>query len=99
MVDSNDSGRIEETQKELFRTILDDSLPTPYLLVYANKQDLPNALSVAELTEKLELHTLPNAITWHVQPCCATSGDGLYEGLDWLASILAKHEEDLTKKS
>ena len=22
--------------------------------------------------------------TWQVQPCVATTGDGLYEGLDWL---------------
>jgi len=93
MVDSNDRERVEETHDELFRTILDDSLPTPYLLVYANKQDLPNALSVAELTQKLELHTLPTDITWYVQACCATTGDGLYEGLDWLGNILAKHEK------
>ena len=22
---------------------------------------------------------------WHVQPCCATSGEGLWQGLKWLA--------------
>jgi ADP-ribosylation factor protein 1 len=21
---------------------------------------------------------------WYIQACCATTGDGLYEGLDWL---------------
>lgn len=30
------------------------------LLVFANKQDLPNALSVSELTDKLGLHALRN---------------------------------------
>ncbi|CAA6667024.1 unnamed protein product [Spirodela intermedia] len=25
---------------------------------------------------------------WHIQGTCAISGDGLYEGLDWLASTL-----------
>lgn len=30
------------------------------LLVFANKQDLPNALSVTELTDKLGLHALRN---------------------------------------
>jgi len=26
---------------------------------------------------------------WRIQPCCATSGDGLYEGLDWLSQIVS----------
>lgn len=30
------------------------------LLVFANKQDLPNALTVSELTDKLGLHSLRN---------------------------------------
>lgn len=25
---------------------------------------------------------------WYIQATCATSGDGLYEGLDWLANQL-----------
>ena len=57
------------------------------LLVFANKQDLPNAMSVAEVTDKLGLHALRNR-KWYIQSCCATSGDGLYEGLDWLSNAL-----------
>lgn len=30
------------------------------LLVFANKQDLPNAMSAAELTDKLQLNQLRN---------------------------------------
>jgi hypothetical protein len=26
--------------------------------------------------------------TWYVQSTCATSGDGLYEGLDWLSNAI-----------
>ena len=59
------------------------------LLVYANKQDLPKAMSAAEMTDKLGLHNLRGR-SWYIQACCATTGDGLYEGLDWLSSTLAK---------
>ena len=36
----------------------EDELKDALLLVFANKQDLPNALSINEITEKLELHTV-----------------------------------------
>ncbi|CAJ0873948.1 16839_t:CDS:2, partial [Entrophospora sp. SA101] len=53
------------------------------LLVFANKQDLPNAMNAAEITDKLGLHSLRQR-HWYIQATCATSGDGLYEGLEWL---------------
>ncbi|KAL0926922.1 hypothetical protein M5K25_003177 [Dendrobium thyrsiflorum] len=28
-------------------------------------------------------------ISWYIQSTCATSGEGLYEGLDWLSSNIA----------
>ncbi|CAG0880559.1 unnamed protein product [Darwinula stevensoni] len=49
--------------------------------------DLPNAMNAAEITDKLGLHSLRNR-NWYIQATCATSGDGLYEGLDWLANQL-----------
>ena len=50
-------------------------------------QDLPNAMNAAEITDKLGLHSLRNR-QWYIQATCATSGDGLYEGLDWLSNQL-----------
>ena len=50
-------------------------------------QDLPNAMNAAEITDKLGLHSLRNR-NWYIQATCATSGDGLYEGLDWLSQQL-----------
>nr|DBA32955.1 TPA: hypothetical protein GDO54_000698 [Pyxicephalus adspersus] len=41
----------------------------------------------AEITDKLGLHSLRHR-NWYIQSTCATSGDGLYEGLDWLANQL-----------
>lgn len=85
------------------------------LLVFANKQDLPNAMNAAEITDKLGLHSLRQRhwyslrlacpylprnsvlssqnfvglISRYIQSTCATSGEGLYEGLDWLSNNIA----------
>ena len=46
-------------------------------------------MSVPEITEKLGLHTLRGR-EWKIQGTCALTGDGLYDGLDWLASTVSK---------
>jgi len=89
VVDSNDRERIGEAREELDKMLNEDELRDAILLVFANKQDLPNAMSVAELTDKLGLHNMRNR-KWYIQAACATSGDGLYEGLDWLSNALSK---------
>lgn len=37
---------------------MQDELREAVLLVFANKQDLPNAMPAAEITDKLGLHSL-----------------------------------------
>jgi ADP-ribosylation factor protein 1 len=56
-------------------------------LILPFPQDLPNAMNAAEITDKLGLHSLRHR-NWYIQATCATSGDGLYEGLDWLSNQL-----------
>ncbi|KAM4573351.1 ADP-ribosylation factor 4-like [Leuresthes tenuis] len=90
VVDSNDRERVAESAEELSKMLLEDELKDAVLLVFANKQDLPNALSVSELTERLGLQALRNK-TWHIESTCATQGTGLYEGLDWLSKELSKN--------
>ncbi|TDH09659.1 hypothetical protein EPR50_G00089790 [Perca flavescens] len=90
VVDSNDRERVAESAEELTKMLTEDELKDAVLLVFANKQDLPNALTVSELTDKLGLHALRNK-TWHIQSTCATQGSGLYEGLDWLSKELSKN--------
>lgn len=89
VVDSNDRDRISEARDELKKMLSEEELRTATVLVFANKQDLPNAMQVADLTQELGL---PNQTgrKWFVQACCATNGTGLYEGLDWLTENLAE---------
>jgi len=98
VVDSNDRERIcdssgksefDTARQELHRMLAEDDLRDAVLLVLANKQDLPNAMSINECTEKLGLNQLRNR-EWYIQSTCATTGDGLYEGLDWLSKTLTK---------
>merc|ERR1711934_1153990 len=86
VVDSNDKDRVTEAREELSRMLSEDELRDAILLVFANKQDLPNAMQTSELTDRLNLQNMPNRQRlWYIQPTCATSGDGLYEGLDWMS--------------
>ena len=51
-------------------------------------QDLPNAMSAAEIGDKLGLHALQQR-SWHIQPSCGLLGEGL-EGLGWLSAQLSQ---------
>uniref|UniRef100_A0A7S0QCN5 ADP-ribosylation factor n=1 Tax=Cryptomonas curvata TaxID=233186 RepID=A0A7S0QCN5_9CRYP len=92
VVDSNDRDRAGEARDELHRMLSEDELRDAVLLVFANKQDLPNAMNASDLTDKLGLASLRQR-TWYIQGTCATSGEGLYEGLDWLSAQLAKQQK------
>ncbi|CAI8005256.1 ADP-ribosylation factor 1 [Geodia barretti] len=86
VVDSNDRERMEEVKTELGRLVREDELKDCSLLVMANKQDLPNAMSVQEMSTNLDLTKLP--CSWYIQDCCATNGEGLLEGLGWVKTQL-----------
>merc|ERR1711907_918183 len=88
VVDSNDRDRAQDAQEELMKMLNEDEMRDAVLLVFANKQDLPNAMPAAEVTEKLGLHNMRNR-QWFIQSACASTGDGLYEGLDWLSRTLS----------
>ena len=82
VVDSNDPERLRESREELEKVLSmnEDDLP---ILIYANKQDLPNAMSAAEVAQGLGLG-VNKTNPWYIQSCSALSGDGLYEGMEWL---------------
>lgn len=93
VVDSNDRERFETASLELYRLLSEDELRDTVVLVLANKQDLPYAASASEVADKLNLHSV-RGHQWYIQPCSARTGDGLYEGLDWLSATLAKRVKD-----
>jgi signal recognition particle receptor subunit beta len=92
VVDSNDRERVEQAQCELHKLLAEDELRGATVLVYANKQDLPNAMSAAELKSKMEMSATRPDHDWYIQGCCAVNGEGLCEGLDWLSSSLKRNK-------
>merc|ERR1712112_501774 len=88
VVDSNDRDRIGTAEEELRRMLENDEFNNTVVLIFANKMDLPNAFSIKEIKEKMKIDQNIKGREYHIQQTCATSGDGLYEGLDWMATKL-----------
>ena len=51
VVDASDRERIQKAQEELHRVISDEELAGAPVLVFANKQDLPGAMTEEEIYE------------------------------------------------
>merc|ERR1711907_584631 len=60
VVDSNDRDRIEDAREELMKMLSEDEMRDAVLLVFANKQDLPNSMTAADIVEKLGLSDMRN---------------------------------------
>ncbi|GAA5819959.1 hypothetical protein JCM11251_005425 [Rhodosporidiobolus azoricus] len=87
VVDSSDRERLGINKAELLAMLNEEELQDAKLLVFANKQDQPDAMTPAEVSEGLGLDTLKNR-QWSIFKSCAIKGEGLEEGLDWLATAL-----------
>ena len=86
VVDSSDPSSMSISHKTLVGYLNDPTLDKVPFLIFANKQDKPGALSVAEVTEKLELANDTHKL--RVFGCSAKTGDGIHEGLDWFIDNL-----------
>jgi ADP-ribosylation factor protein 1 len=87
VVDSSDIHRFDLAAESLHGLLQQEEMYDAAVLVFANKQDLPHAASAAEISEKMGLRNIRRN-QWYVQPCTATSGEGIFEGLDWLTKTL-----------
>ena len=88
VVDSSDVERIGTSSEEFHALLEEEELKDAILLVFANKQDLPGALSDAEVAEQLGLSSIQNR-PWSIFKCSALSGEGITAGLDFLADACA----------
>ncbi|KAI8800480.1 ADP-ribosylation factor family-domain-containing protein [Cladochytrium replicatum] len=89
VVDSADRpDRLEDCRKELHALLLEERLAGASLLILANKQDLPSALTYEQLTKILDLDSIQTH-HWHIESCSAVSGTNLLEGMDWIVGDIA----------
>jgi small GTP-binding protein len=91
VIDSNDKERIEDAAEELKKMLGEDELRDVVCLVMANKQDLPGAIPPVEIKKILSLEQFKGRKCL-VQGTSATTGQGLKEGLDWIAGMLLKRK-------
>jgi len=89
VVDSADRRRLEDCKKELHALLQEERLLGATLLVFANKQDLPGALSVEEIKEILGLEKITTH-HWIIINCSAITGLNLLKGIDWLIDDISK---------
>lgn len=85
VVDSTDRARLGLAKSELFTLLANQDVAAAPILIFANKQDLKDAMTAAELTKALSLHDIKRH-DWHIQPCSGVTGTGLLDGLAWLHS-------------
>ncbi|BGP23729.1 ADP-ribosylation factor-like protein 2 [Rhodotorula toruloides] len=71
VVDSSDRARMEDCRRELHELLKEERLVGASLLVFANKQDIANAMTVKEISSALELSALSSSHHWTIQPCSA----------------------------
>jgi len=90
VIDSSDRRRLQESGSELNELLLEDKLANIPLLIFANKQDLLQAVPANEISEVLSLHNIRDR-TWTIQACSAKEGEGLQEGMEWLVQNIQKH--------
>lgn len=87
VVDSSDSERLGTASAELHAMLEEEDLKDAILLVMANKQDMPAALSAAHVSEALRLADVKGR-QWSIQETSAANGRGLSEAFDWLVAAI-----------
>lgn len=88
VVDSNDHERIDEARDKLHELVNDENFQEKPILIFANKQDLPNAMDCDQLQNKLHLEKLNKNIKWHIQSASAIQNQGLHQGFEWLMNVI-----------
>ena len=92
VLDSSDNERLCSTEKfftdyakeELYKILNENELKNIPFLLFANKQDLANAVTINEIKNIFELHKIQSKRNAKIQGCCAITGEGLDDGLQWI---------------
>ena len=87
VVDSSDRERLAEAHSNLTSLISDEVWKDLPLLLLANKQDLPNSLSLSDVTQQMAMQSIKDR-AWHVQGCSAITGEGVLEAMTEFAKIV-----------
>lgn len=87
VVDSADKERFNEAKEELYWILDSEDMGGVPVVILANKQDLPHAVSSADIAHKLGLPQI-RSHQWFIQGTCATTGEGLLEAMGELGKMV-----------
>ncbi|KAI8066575.1 ADP ribosylation factor [Gongronella butleri] len=88
VVDSADHLRLQDCANELHALLQEERLAGASLLVFANKQDIPGAMTELQIKEALRLDEIKTH-HWAIQKCSAVTGENLLTGMDWVVKDVA----------
>nr|AEJ38209.1 ADP-ribosylation factor-like protein 2 [Laodelphax striatellus] len=88
VVDGADKRRLHDCGDELHKLLQEERLAGATLLVFANKQDLPGALSAEEIRDVLNLDSIKTH-HWIIIKSSAVTSENLLTGVDWLIDDIA----------
>lgn len=100
VVDSAEGGSRDGFLRDEFdKTMAHDGFREDIpVLIFANKQDLPDARSAMQVCDGLRTCGKYKK-NWYIQACSITKGDtGLYEGMRWLTQQLKETHPNEKKK-
>ena len=91
VIDASNKEKIDEAVEEFQKLLKEEELKECPVLIYANKQDIKEALTPNEITQKIQadFSVLRNRI-WLVQGSDAIGFKGINEGMDWIKGVLNK---------
>ena len=86
VVDSSDRARLHEVAAALKLLLANGDLAGIPMLLWANKQDLLNSMTTAEIVQSLDLQLIKDR-SFQVIGCSARTLKGLSEGIDWISGV------------
>uniref|UniRef100_A0A4W3IDJ8 ADP-ribosylation factor-like protein 1 n=1 Tax=Callorhinchus milii TaxID=7868 RepID=A0A4W3IDJ8_CALMI len=87
VVDSCDKDRMGISKSELVAMLEEEELKKAILVVFANKQDMDQAMTPSEVANALGLSALKDR-KWQIFKTSAVKGTGLEEAMEWLIEML-----------
>lgn len=84
-VDSTDRASLADAKIEFDELMTEAALLDVPVLVMANKQHMPEAMTVTEIQSTLGLDALPKTRPWRMQAASVEKNEGVHDGLDWLS--------------
>ncbi|KAK3086544.1 hypothetical protein FSP39_020011 [Pinctada imbricata] len=100
VIDSSERLLFSEVKEDLELTMSEKELKKCPFVILANKQDVPGAMTMDEIAEKLDLQNMKAAKgkKWAIFPTSALTGEGFSEALDWITDRKWENDHEESKQ-